>query len=291
MSIVDVASRGRTVFRELSYFPYLLLPLNLRVPWSELDYGNYDSTWDAVGAAAEAVVPFYRAFSGIPHIPVVMPPRESSLLGQPEGEELWFFLNGICTNKDVLRLNGEALASIFGRRISLLHNPSDGVVLGLLECAAGRTAELFEPVSRSVADILEMALSSGRKVVLIAHSQGGIISAKAINHLHAKLSGSDRELLRRLELYTFASAATRLDAPEIHAEHFYNTRDYVARIGVAGYEDQISGRFFKADATGHLLNAHYLNHLVADHYRPGDGGGPSRLMGYRVVTKKPEPEA
>lgn len=289
MGIVDVASRGRVVFRELSYFPYLLFPLNLRVPWSELDYENYESTWEAVGAATEAVIPFYRAFAGVPHIPVVMPPGESPFRGQSEAEELWFFLNGICTNEDVLRLNGEALASIFGRRISLLHNPSDGVVLDLLECAAGRTAELFEPVSRSVADILEMALASGRKVVLIAHSQGGIISAKAINHLHSKLQGADRALLGQLELYTFASAATHLQAPEIYAEHFYNTRDYVARIGVAGYEDEISGRFFTAEATGHLLNAHYLNNFVADQYRPRDEGGPSRLLSYRMASAEPEP--
>jgi len=55
---------------------------------------------------------------------------------------------------------------------------------------------------------------------------------------------------------------------------------YVARIGAANYRDEVTGRFFSLDATGHLLNAHYLNHFVAGRYQPTDGGGKSRLMGY-----------
>lgn len=284
MTVYSVARRSRTVLRELPYFPYLIIPPNVDVPWSELGYRNYSTAREAVTALTEALLPIYHPFAPVPHIPIVMPPESSAAPEETRREEVWFFLNGICTNHTVLQLNGEALASIFGRQISLLHNPTDGIVLDLLECLAGRTYEIFEPVSRSVADILETVLKvQKKKVVLIAHSQGGIISSQAVNRLRERLSEEDRAHLRHLELYTFASAATQLEAPEVYTEHFYNTRDYVARIGVASYEHQVSGRFFTLDTTGHLMNAHYLYHFVSGRYQPKDGGDGSRLAGYMTA--------
>lgn len=278
MMLSEFAERGRTVFRELPYFPYLFTPLNTEAPWSELGVDNYDSAYTAALALRRALAPAYRPFGPVPYIPFVDPVEDR--VGQ---DEVWFFLNGICTDENVLRLNGEALANIFGRRVGLLHNPSDGIVLDLLECLAGRTVEIMTAVSESVTNILESALESDKsKVVLIAHSQGGIISANAVMGLRERLSGERRSWLERLELYTFASAATVLEAPEVYAEHFYNRRDYVARIGVAANEHRISGRFFPLEAPGHLLNAHHLNRLVAGHYEASDGKS-SQLVEYMTA--------
>jgi hypothetical protein len=114
-------------------------------------------------------------------------------------------------------------------------------------------------------------------VILIAHSQGGIITTGALYRLVSKLTGSRSRLFKKLEVYTFASAATEFNLPQVYAEHFFHQRDYVARIGVAGNSKKFSGRIFNYDATGHLLNTHYLKHFIGKKFIASDGRA-SRLM-------------
>lgn len=226
-----------------------------------------------------AVLPIYAPFRAVPHLPYEVPEH-----GQPiDDNQAWFFLNGICTDRNVLRLNGKALADLFNRRINLMHNPSDGVALDLLECAFGRTMQIVSTLETSVANILEDALNSHSKVVLIAHSQGGIISTGALYQLTGRLTGTRSMLLNKLEVYTFASAATELDLPQVYAEHFYHTRDYVALIGVAGNTRKFSGRLFHYDASGHLLNAHYLANLRGGKFESEDSEA-SRMTEYANIS-------
>lgn len=119
--------------------------------------------------------------------------------------------------------------------------------------------------------------SAVQKVVLIGHSQGGIIISMVLDMLYADLSSHDVE---KLEIYTFGSAASHFNNPLSHTlplapctgvikhiEHYVNEEDLVPRWGVLrGAETSPRNRyagnvFVRMGATGHLLNQHYLSHI------------------------------
>jgi len=277
MNIDSFIQRSTSLIKNLPYLPDVLSPMGVDAPFSELKRKNYESTLRYCSMIRGSLLPIYAPFRGVPTLPSVSPEKGPITI---ELKQKWFFLNGICTNKDVLMLNGKALAELFGHRIYLLHNPSDGIVLDLLECAVGRTMQPFSTLDESVAKILEEALEEYDKVVFIAHSQGGIISARACRILTEKFGASGKtDLLKKLELYTFASAATSFEIPAIYSEHYFNAQDYVARIGVASNPEHFSGKLFELDTTGHLLNTHYLPHFVENAYK-NRGRGRSRLHTY-----------
>lgn len=274
-SSAGLLRRAANGVRNLPYLAGVLRPVDRSAPWSEFEPGNYESAHHFAHALRAALLPIYAPFRAVPHLPYEVPAN-----GPPiDDNQAWFFLNGICTDRNVLRLNGKALADLFHRRINLMHNPSDGLLLDLIECVYGRTLQIVSTLDSSVAFILEDALNRYRKVVLLVHSQGGIISTGALYQLAGRLTGTRSMLLNKLEVYSFASAATELDLPQVYAEHFYHTRDYVARIGVASNPGKFSGRRFHSDASGHLLNAHYLANLRAGRFESEDGE-KSRLTGY-----------
>jgi len=281
MKITQVFQRAHQVIRNLPYLPEVLLPIDKYAPWSELNPKNYESIHHFAKAVRSAILPSYSPFRDVPHLPYEVPEHGQAI----DDRQAWFFLNGICTDRSVLRLNGKALADLFQRKIYLMHNPSDGIFLDLLECVVGRTLQPISTLEESVAQILEEALNTYSKVILISHSQGGIISTGALYKLASKLMGSRSRLFKKIEVYTFASAATEFKLPQLYAEHFFHQRDYVARIGVAGNYKKFSGRFFNYDATGHLLNTHYLKSFIENKFVASDGE-VSRLMESLNTTPK-----
>ncbi|MFT6028658.1 MAG: hypothetical protein ACI8O8_000387 [Oleiphilaceae bacterium] len=267
MKTSEVFKRINQVIKNLPYLKDVLHPLDSEAPWSELNPSNYESKRHFSSAVRSSILPIYAPFREVPHLPYEVPEHGQVI----DDNEAWFFLNGICTDRSVLRLNGKALADIFQRKIYLMHNPSDGIFLDLLECAAGLTLQPVSTLETSVASILEEALNSHSKVILIAHSQGGIIATGALYTLAKNLGAKKSKLLKKLEVYTFASAATEQKLPDVYSEHFCHTGDYVARIGVAGNQKDFSGRIFNYDASGHLLNAHYLKNLTENKFIALDG--------------------
>jgi hypothetical protein len=267
MKISQVVQRLNQGIRNLAYLPKVLSPIDKLAPWSEVNPKNYESIHHFAKTVGLTLFPSYSPFREVPHLPYEVPEQGQAI----NDHEIWFFLNGICTDRSVLRLNGKALANLFQRKIYLMHNPSDGIVLDLLECIMGRTLQPISTLDHSVAQILEEALNTHSKVILFAHSQGGIITTGALNKLASELKGSRSRLFKKLEVYTFASAATEFNIPQIYAEHFFHQRDYVAKIGVAGNSTQFTGRLFSYDASGHLLNAHYLKNFIDNRFIAADG--------------------
>lgn len=281
MSLSGVIERAGIVARNLPYLPGVLKPLDGRALWSECNPGSYESAHHFAHALRAAVLPIYSPFREVPHLPY-----ETPASGKPiQDGEAWYFLNGICTDRPVLRLNGKALADLFQRKVYLMHNPSDGVVLDLLECAVGRTLQLVSTLEKSVAHILEEALTTHDKVVFIVHSQGGIICTGALYRLANALGGRRARLLNKLEVYTFASAACELELPQVFSEHYIHRQDFVARIGVGAYPQKYSGEKFECDGSGHLFNTHYLSSLVQGRFRSAKGA-VSRLA-EKLQTRGP----
>ena len=197
-------------------------------------------------------------------------PAKSSL-----PDEDWFYLNGILTTLETDRLNRAALESLFQKPISSLYNPTNGVLSDLLECVQERTFDHYAKITLFLYEKIVHSLKTKNRVVIIAHSQGGIILSNLLKLLR------DTEMqYPNLEVYTFASAADEdVDVRGVYQEHFGNELDFVARAGLMFVNT--SGAFFtQPDAVGHLLNRDHLEHFKSAKYCNGN----SRL--YKYIVKR-----
>jgi hypothetical protein len=199
-------------------------------------------------------------------------PEGEDPFGRFAGEE-WFFINGILTNQDVARINAAYLVELFQRPVRVMWNSTDGLLVDLLECASEKLGATGEDVDSAFPVLLQaLADPAKRRVVLISHSQGTLITAvllRLIRAVHLQtltgtpgvLTGQDRELICRqaaaaglrvdpahvvpigpdelatLELYCFANCATEMryidrERSLPRIESYGNEHDLVARLGM-----------------------------------------------------------
>lgn len=256
-----------------------LYPWRFDAPFSELNWKSYGAPKNMLQVLRSCVIPRtekrmnLRSGYSVPNTALVA----------HEDQEAWFFVNGPGADKPLLQANGDALAEIFGRKINLLHNVSEGLVNDLLECVTGKTGLHSSRTATSLCKLLEVELRQRNKVVLIAHSQGASIAFHAIDKLAERLrkAGRDLSLLRRLEFYTFGAAYSDRALPEeVYAEHFANAHDVIANVGILACGNVVGEQVFVArEGRGHLLNAHYLPDFKLGRYHGRQGRG-SRLSSY-----------
>ena len=204
-----------------------------------------------------------------------------------EEEEIWFYINGVVTDHWIAQINAEYLADQFHRPIHILHNPTDGLHRDLVECIRGRTIQDTTSVTQRILDELKKHLAGGKgkgrkKIVVIAHSQGTIIASEVVKRLKG-----DKRLLSRMEVFNFAFCANEFpDQCVRHVEHFANENDLVALLSLDPHPRPsipygAPGRIYvKADAWGHLLNAHYLESFRRGDYKDAAGSEGSVLYQY-----------
>lgn len=233
--------------RESKYLPFIFAS-------NPEDTGAYNET-----NLAKSVPSLTRLIGqAIIGCPKRLPPKRIDFgfnSGRYVNNEKWFFVNGICTNEETIKLNCQYLSELFGRNVMGIHNPTNGLIYDLTECVTGRTLDIGETTSKFLGDEIEKALNNSSKVRVIAHSQGGIIIDNTIRHLKFK-----NIFLNNLEVFTFASASDgETSSNELYQEHFANEEDVVARIGLLAPEFKPDRMFLRTGGKGHLLNANYLN--------------------------------
>ncbi|KHT61600.1 hypothetical protein RJ45_22070 [Photobacterium gaetbulicola] len=214
--------------------------------------------------------------------------------------EKWFFINGICTSKDMAKINACMLSYIFGRPVTPLHNPTNGITPDVFEAIIGRDFDKYTNIARTAKNLIWRELQKlkfqiddsnthtkhPKKVVVIGHSQGGIIISNVVGQLI--LEHNKDPLLNFLEVYTFASAHDEYpsfgtnEAPSCYqpplTEHFANDEDFVARLGVLHEHTHNKGEIYLKKGAGHLLNYHYLIDFLSGKY---DAEGQSHLSKLR----------
>ncbi|KAL5001259.1 hypothetical protein BDV10DRAFT_199181 [Aspergillus recurvatus] len=244
--------------------------------------------------------------------------RQESLVGQPERRqavngtgadrdgEAWFFINGIATGTHWHKSNLTLLANTFNREIIGIQNSTKGLLLDIAECLIQRDLNYTTHATRVGRAQLYSALSSEhtKKVVLIAHSQGGIIASAILDWLYAELGDEE---LGKLEVYTFASAGRVLRNPlqrrngnekegkrgrERALGHFTSRSSSSSAHSNTStrtnyVHDQHShqgnpfnyfhGPVFIREASGHLLNMHYLDTMFSE-----DSGFMDKLVDLAV---------
>lgn len=185
--------------------------------------------------------------------------------------ESWYYINGIATTENEAILQKNVLEKMFEKNIDVIYNPTRGFLMDLAESIKERTFNKKTQITEDVSEKIKEDLMSGRKVVLIGHSQGGIIASGVVNNM---IKDKDvKNYLTNLELYTFASAADKVSHHKElslrherlvpYSEHYVNEKDFVAQIGVGAsiFREQISGDIYSVDAPGHFLVEHYLEHF------------------------------
>ena len=198
-------------------------------------------------------------------------------------DKRFYFINGIMTTLEMAKVNAMALSLIFGTKVDILYNPTKGLVRDLAECIRGRTFDNYSSPAISAANHIIEDLKQDKKVIVIGHSQGGIIASNVARILMGSVNS---RLLENVEFYTFASAMDEFKFPNI-SEHFANRGDYVARIGTIHlknkHPDKIDGSVYVDSlGEGHLLNAHYLKRFIARQYCRGN----SKLYSYTIKAEE-----
>lgn len=105
--------------------------------------------------------------------------HDSMFEHDPTPDQAWFFLNGIGADRRVLMLNAAYLSELFGRPLTLLHNPGCGLIADLAEVSFRRDSVRLEQAARSAFAPVYAALKQPqcRRVVLLAHGQGTIVAS------------------------------------------------------------------------------------------------------------------
>ncbi|KAF6231101.1 hypothetical protein HO173_010801 [Letharia columbiana] len=241
-------------------------------------------------------------------LPMQGPPRilpnmddGTKSLAEQHKNERWVFVNGICTGHSTSQLEVDRLSKTFGRAVIGIHNKSYGILADLGMCLIQRAVAYHDSGVRLTYAYLKAILvdPTVTKVVLIGHSQGGIIVSLAIDDLLAQLP---TRTMSKLEVYTFGSAASHFSNPSLallsnpsinqrgdqtslqisqskadpadanqgqhvipHMEHYANEYDLVPRWGVLhSVQDVLHTRyagsvFVRMGGSGHMLNQHYLD--------------------------------
>lgn len=215
----------------------------------------------------------------------------ASELGMQENNypnELWIHVNGIMNNKEAAADSCRVIHEMFGRPVDLLHNPTDGAIPDLIQCVAGKTgllkAGVIKPrveLTKRLAGKLRGAKANGiDKVVLIAHSQGTIITGNVISNLGLCEKGEevvDEELdslmKELLEVYIIAGCAHHIPNRVKHVEYLSNRGDIVAWLGdlfpraLAPFWKNTWGNgimYYRGENTDHVENA--WGHMLVPHY-------------------------
>lgn len=272
------------------------------------------SNGDLLEYLAEAYIPVYKPSPSCIPVPKTGKKRISF------NKEAWFFINGVATNKEIAKWNGQRLVDLFHRPITVLHNPTDTLPVDLVECVLDRTFDwTTDPVKFSIEPI-KNALQEKEKVVVITHSQGSIIMSRVLKQLSEQKDENEicKKDLEKLEIYTFACPADEMSSIKKscdglglkHMEHFANTHDLVAKLGVLRITEHeqfstglwgdlikcvfsettkifgdkffnvdISGKLYIRKHSGHLLNAHYLDEFTTLPYK-SDNSADARLYEY-----------
>jgi hypothetical protein len=171
-----------------------------------------------------------RTFS--PSTPLSQVPAVLPSDGRAPAETI-VYVNGISTTKDGQFGSLQRIADRTGARVVGVHNATQGGFVDVIQ-SAGDTLDVGRnPAVDTLADTVYAEIKAGRNVHLMAHSQGALITSRALTDVYQRLRVEDglsrraaERLLGRVEVETFGGAAGSYpDGPRY--VHYVNRRDAV----------------------------------------------------------------
>ena len=197
--------------------------LSLRLP--NLFPSNPDKAFDGslVGANGQT----FARDTPLSDIPAVTPN------GGVRNNETLIYVNGIQTDVAGQTRSLQAIADNSGSRVVGVHNATGTFAGDLLQSLGDKLDIGRNPAVDTLADTVYNELRTGRDVHLMAHSQGAIITSRALTDVRNRLmleDGMSRQaaenLLNNVKVETFGGAARRYpDGPQY--VHYVNRNDGV----------------------------------------------------------------
>ncbi|SMF71376.1 hypothetical protein [Pseudobacteriovorax antillogorgiicola] len=260
-SYSDVMSQ---VVGELDEFSEVLRLPPLRMMNSVRKYAGVDVP------LVDSIIPRQALFADGDRILKVKKPVDFS-----RDDEMWVYINGVMVDINMLAIQGRWLSKLLGKEFLLLHNPTDGLFLDLFESFLGRNVGIDALPVRWMKTRLENLLDQypDARLNIVAHSQGCIILGKCLHHIAQERP----DQLDRIHIFTFASPSKSI--PQVaFAEHYANSQDLVAQLGVLHPDVPYEGKIFQRAGRGHWFNTHYLASLMKGEF------GDTEL--YRIMRRK-----
>lgn len=169
----------------------------------------------------------YAPSTPLSQVPAVVPS------GGRVPTETIVYVNGISTTKDGQFGSLQQIADRTGARVVGIHNATQGGFVDVIQ-SAGDTLDIgHNPAVDTLADTVYEEITAGRTVHLMAHSQGALITSRALTDVYQRLRvedglsrGEAQRMLSRVEVETFGGAAGSYpDGPRY--VHYVNRRDAV----------------------------------------------------------------
>lgn len=179
-------------------------------------------------------------------IPAVqLPPGELAPGVQPNNETI-IYTNGILSDTEAQKASLEAIARQTGSRVIGVRNATDGFVGDAVQVFNDRVDRVTNPAVDTLADTVYNEISNGRPVHLMAHSQGGIVTSRALTDVKNRLVAEDGLTIAQAEarmsgirVETFGAAArSYTDGPQY--VHYVRKNDAVPQalgLGSNNYSD------------------------------------------------------
>ena len=157
-------------------------------------------------------------------------------------DETVIYINGINTTKDGQAASLQAIADRTGARVIGIHNSTEGMISDLRQCVTDKLDLGRNPPVDTLADTVYNEIQAGRTVHLMAHSQGALITSRAMRDVYQRLRIEDglsrAEAERRLgqvQVETFGGAAGHYqDGPQY--VHYINRDDPVPSLFGLGWD-------------------------------------------------------
>ncbi|WP_375768913.1 hypothetical protein NR798_45755 [Archangium gephyra] len=151
----------------------------------------------------------------------------------PNPTETFIYVNGISNTKDQQFNSMQAIADRTGAKVVGIHNATEGMVADLAQCVKDKLDKGHNPAVDSMADTVYSELKAGRGVHLFAHSQGALVTSRALTDVANRLRIEDgmskadvEKLLSKVQVETFGGAAANFpDGPQY--VHYVNNKDIV----------------------------------------------------------------
>lgn len=199
--------------------------------------------------------------------------------GKPPTEKV-IYVNGINTPLAGQQATMQAMADKTGAEVVGVHNATEGFITDLVQCAGDKIDKGKNAAVDSLAETVYQQVKNGEGVHLLAHSQGALVTSRALTDVKNRLMLEDgmtpaqaEQALSKVKVETFGGAAASFpDGPQY--VHYVNRGDLVpTMLGLGSGPDrgQHPGKgavmkyfddFSLNPINAHNIDTTYLNHRV-----------------------------